>query len=369
VRVDAKPLVKCVEAIGLVPARAGIVASEFIRVRYDKQRLRLALAAEAFGEMGVRCEGVLDVPKDWEFHVDRTLFEPFVLASKDSSKSLFKFTINDQKLLVKCGRRSARFNPVDAVAGYAIPPGKEGVPVKLSTEQRSLLQLASKYATQDPTMANYNCVYLKRNNGVLAASGPSIIHVVDSTVAITVPLPLLLVNILASSQEFRIDFIKKMVRLRTACGAICQTINQKALTEFPAKSLLKQLDGAEDFPLQFSIKAVSLLSAIKRQEAIIQGSVKRDLVARIRASAGDKWISITCSAPQGKFTERVLLASATSSDVDCELMMSQLLPLAEFGHSLVQLDVKYETNKSGVQTSNFFIAGKAMRLIIARRIA
>jgi hypothetical protein len=367
-RIDAKTLVQAVEAIGLVPARAGIVASEFIRLRYSNQRLKLALAAEAFGETSAKGEGTLGDSKEWEFHVDRTLFEPFVLASKDSRKGQFKFVVVGKKLLVKYGRRRAKFNPVDSVAGYATPPSMDGHSVNLSSEQKALLQLASKYATQDPTMANFNCVYLKKGSGVLAASGPSIIHVIDPSVPVNVPLPLLLVSILSSPRDFKIDFVKKMVRLRSDCGAICQSINEKALEEFPAKPLLKQLDAAQEFPLQFSIKATSLLSAIKRQEAIIQGSVKRDLVARLSAKAGEKWVHIACSAPQGKFTERVLLLRPPKTDVDCELMMSQLLPLAEFAPSLVQLDVRYQTSKSGRQESNFFVAGKSMRLIIARRV-
>lgn len=358
--VIAKHLIEAVEAISLIPPRAGIVSSEFIRIRYAGGKMKLAMAAEAYGEVSVPGKGTLGSGKDWQFWVDRSLFEPFVLAAREKPTAEFKF-LGAERLVVKCGRRRARFNKADAIAGYAVPPSDAGTVIKLTDTQKQLLQLAGAYATHDPTLADYNCVYLKEGTGILAASHSSAFHAIDKTVKATVPLPLLLVGLMTSSKPYDISLVKKSVLLQFPFGAICQLMNQKAKAGFPAKSLLKQLDEAASFPSRFTIKATSLLNALKRQEAIIAASVKRDLVAKMWGPAGNKWIHITCVAPQGQFTERVLLRSPLAKDINCEMLMAQLLPLAEHANALVDIEVKFRKD------SSFYISGHGIRMLIARK--
>src|SRR5208283_2190230 len=157
VTIERDELVRAVEVLNLVPQRAGIPSSDYVRVLATKKGLEMSLASSVRGIVRVEAKGfIVD-----EFFVDRRLFMPFVLAGK-SWKGDFRTTFDEKGWLLRQGSRRAEFVlKSEKVGGYGNWTDRDGMKeVKLSEELRKLLLASFNCATADPSMPQLNCVYL-----------------------------------------------------------------------------------------------------------------------------------------------------------------------------------------------------------------
>lgn len=364
-KVPIKELCGAASAIDLVPSRAGISTSEFIRLHCSKGKLRLSLAAEIYGATEAHQDPA--TTEEWEFFVDRATFIPFVNAALElKQKAPFDFKHEPSKkgnaqLTVRCGRRRGVFQSATEITGYATPKEAAGLKLKLTANQQTILTLAVKYATPDPTIAHLNCVYLQKRKAIMASNQLSAFWMEDPVVPFSAPLPLLLMSVCERADVKDLIVSAKSARVTMSCGYLCQFTNQKAAEDFPYKQIIKNIQAAEAYRKQFTIAAASLMAVLKRLESYIVSVVKRDMVVTVHGSKGDTTLQLVASVPQGRFEETVEVLHPLRRDVECEWMLSLLLPLYEVAGKLGNITVKYD------EGSPFLFSSKGMRLLASRK--
>lgn len=364
-KIPVPALLEATSAICLVPSRAGIMSSEFIKLRSDKKSLKMSLAAEIYGTTVAKA--IEPGQKPWTFYVDRASFEPFVQASHNlGQKAPFVFSITDDEkpqLIVSCGSRKAIFQEVQQIQGYSDKMDFEGRVLNLSSQQKASLRLASKYATIDPTFAHLNCVYLLKGKSIVASNQLSAIIIDDPVVPMSVPLPLLLLSILDDDQVKSIVVSPAFAKVTTPVGILCQLTSTKAAAEFPIKTILKNMKKAKaEFPQRFVLKASSLLAALKRLEAYVATIVRRDMTVTVSGKKGEQKIKLVASIPSGRFEEPVKVeAPGLSEDINFELLLATLLPLNDVSIEMGKVSVSY------TDESPFYFTSKGMQLLVSRK--
>lgn len=362
-KVAVTDLVAAVAAINLVPSRAGISSSEFIRIRAGGTRLRLSLAAEIYGTTFAKCEEAAET--SWEFFVDRASFVPFILAAKElGQKTPFEFKIsekNGRTLTVRCGARRAMYQTVTEISGYSDKSDFKGVDLRLSKEQKIVLRLAAKYATPDPTVAHLNCIYLSKGKAVMASNQLSAFYMADKAAPMSVPLPLLLLSIIDSDHVKSITVANRFAKIDLDCGFLCQLTNQKAAEEFPHKAIAKSIVDGGSYKQRMVLKGSALVAVLKRIETYIASVVKRDMVVSVTGKKGEARIKLSAAVPQGSFDEFVKLAKPLPADVECQWLLALLLPLSEIAGALGSVAVRYN------DLSPFLFSSKGMQLLVARK--
>lgn len=365
-KIPIKELCSAVSAIDLVPSRAGISTSEFIRLHCSAGRLKLSLAAEIYGQTTASQDPVSS--EEWEFFIDRATFVPFVNAALElKQKSPFEFKYepskksNNAQLVVRCGRRRGIFQSATEITGYSSPKEAAGSKLKLTQNQQDILNLAVKYATPDPTIAHLNCVYLLKHKAIMASNQLAAFWMEDTIVPFSAPLPLLLMSVCERADVKDLIVSSKSARVTMPCGYLCQFTNQKAAEEFPYKQIVKNIQAAESYRKQFTISATSLMAVLKRLESYIVSVVKRDMVVSVHGTKGDCTLRLVAFVPQGRFEETVEILHPLRRDVECEWMMSLLLPLYEVASKLGHITVKYD------EDSPFLFSSKGMRLLASRK--
>lgn len=363
-KVPVQDLIEATRAICLIPSRAGIMSSEFIRLRADKKTLKLSLAAEMYGTTSAAASEPTD--KAWTFYVDRASFSPFVnIAEALGTKKPFQFqitTVDDKpQLIIRSGARKAVFQSVNAIEGYSDKDEFKGKVLKLTRDQKDWLRLAVKYATSDPTFAHLNCVYLSKRTSVMSSNQLAALVIEDKAAPMSVPLPLLLLSILDSDKVESILVSETFARVELSCGYLCQLTNAKASADFPHKAISKNVGAGGKTKKRFVLKASSLLAALKRLEAYIATIVRRDMTVTITGKTGEKLIKLIASMPSGKFEELVRIESALSEDIHFELLLAMLLPLADVAKKIGQVTVRYNDD------SPFHFSAQGLQLIVSRK--
>lgn len=355
--IESDKIIQAVEAISLVPSRAGITSSEFVRLESTSHQLTFSMASEVYGTTWAPKRGS---SKRWVFHVDRASFIPFILASRTfQSKALFRFILrvagDNSHLVVRCGNRKAVFQKIDVMHDYTEDEKPKGAKLLLTSSQKSLLRLAAKYATQDPTYAHLNCVYLHKGKAVLASNRIAAFVGRDLVAPMSAPLPPLLLSLFDSNIVKQMIVSKKQARLELTCGYICQLINEEAVRDFPLRDLLAAVRKAARLPKVFSIKARSFLASLERLQEYVNVLTKREMLVEVSGKQGDAYLSMSCSVPNGKFEERLRLTSKLGQDVVCKWLMKNILPLSDVVNDIKSIDVHYDDKRK--KQGYYFHAG------------
>lgn len=369
-RVDQQHLIDAIQAIDLVPSRGGIVPSEFVQLEKVKDTIYFSMASEVFGRTYCKIKEQ-DKQKDWVFWLDRTSFIPFItVASSMRHPKDFEFEIlekkNNQRLIIRHGRRKVIFNAIsNPIEGYSVLNGKSKSELKLNDHQKSLLTLASKYATNDPTLAHVNCVYLHKGKSILSSNRTVLFRAKDKIVPESVPFPLMLLNLFNSDKAKSVSTTGKLVKIDMGCGYICQPVNEKAVNDFPLESFNKQLEKGAKNDIQFSVKAKSLVTAMKRLETYVSTVINREITVEVFGIKGSRKLKLKCNTPQGKFEETVLCIDRPKIDLHCEWLLDSITPLVDFLDSLSILNVRYNDKK---KTAYHVSTKEGLELLLTRRM-
>src|SRR5580765_6240616 len=152
-------MLQAISVLDLVPQRAGIPSSDYVRVLSDSRSLEMALSSSVSGVVSLKMDGA-KADKNMMF-VDRRLFIPFIQMGR-GWKGDFKFSVSEQKWEVRQGSRQAEFAlKKDTVLGYPVFKSlKDLKEIKLSENLRKLLLASNQCATADPSLQHLNCVYI-----------------------------------------------------------------------------------------------------------------------------------------------------------------------------------------------------------------
>lgn len=367
ITVSSDVLLKAIDIINLVPARAGIVPSEFVQIEKKKNKLFFSLASEVYGRTFATIKEYDG--EDWVFHVDRLALIPFVQASNlFKKKSDFTFEFKKKKnassLIVKSGRRKVVFNAITFIKGYPKYKETEAVAVALSNKQKTLLALASKYATPDSTLPYINCVYMIKGKAVMA-SNKITLFTAEENFPITLPLPLVLLQLLDSPLVKNVEVSDTVVRLKFDCGYICQAINLTAKKDFPVKQATNQFNKGLSYPLQFSIPARKLINPLSRLEVYVKAGTQREILVYLKASKDSKKLTVYATTPQGVFSEILFLEQEVKRDFTIEWLLPAVTVLDNYSKLIKNIDVRFD-DKSG--SPYHLIMANGVQVMLSRRV-
>ncbi len=361
--IESELLATAVSIIDLVPSRAGIPSSEFIRLEGGKGMLHLSLSADVYGTVS------MDLPTKSKFvaFVDRGSFVPFVMAARESgSKAGFMLTLGDKgQLIIRCGKRRGLFNKLSNVGGYNEVDRVSGAKIVLSKDQKRSIALAAKYATPDPTVAHLNCIYLQKDGYVLASNERAAIRLETKPVGSSMPLPLGILQTIEHELVKTIVIGSTVAKIGFGNGFICQTVNQKSAANFPHKSIKLAMEAAAAYPHRFWIPSKNLLDAITRMNSYSSTVVKRDPVVKLIGVQGESTIKVVCQVPQGSFTEVVAVTKPLNTDFTVEWMLELLLPLLTMGGKIERFSVRFEDKGK----TPYLLRAQGLELLISRRVA
>lgn len=334
-KVSAIKLRDALSIISLVPSRSGILPSEFLRIRVASGALRLALAAEIFGEVAVAPLEASN--EDWTFFAERKLVTAFVGQCTDATDA-DEITLEHAatadapagELTVKYKRRKAVLHGVNEITGYGKHSTKDMAPITLSDEHKELIRIASKYAPLDPTTADLNCVYLLDKTAIQASNQVVIFNAASKSIPTTLPFPLMLPELLANKDLKSILVGASGSRLNFGCGYLYQLVSEKCRTDFPSKRILGYIADGAKLPKLMIFEPAALLAILQRLQAYTSGAGVTDVSVRCKGDQGKRTMVLTSDAAQGWFSEHLTLEKPAPSVVDCEWPLSHLLPFIEF---------------------------------------
>jgi hypothetical protein len=359
-RIDANDLIEALDAVSLIPSRSGIAQSEFVKIVQAKGTVKFFLASEIFGMTEVKGDKA-EAP--WVHYADRASLMPFVRAAKDLGRlSPFEFVSSKNGVLtVRQGRRKADFAKIDPINGYVEKVTVDSKPLKLTSEQKSFLTLASKYASTDPTISHLNCIYMSKGRALLASNDVAVAMVADPVLPVSVAIPSQLIAALGSEYSQTLSANQSISYLKMSCGWLAQTPNEKT-KNFPKVVIAGAFEDAKKYKLRVVFSGHKLMEALKRLETYISMVVKRDFIVTVSGAQGERRIQLVCKAPQGTFQESVTAIKPVSKDFSCDWLMSHLLPLAEL-KSIGRIAVKFDDSK----TSPYYFSADNVRVLLPKR--
>ncbi len=363
-QINKDAFIKPLTVLDLVPTRAGITASEIVKIDKGNGGLSLTLSSEVLGKVEVKASGKF--PIKLPVYMDRRLLMPFVMASRDvKTNKDFEFSVQDKQLVLSHGSRKVMFNELPEVGGY----GKinindhEGEVVKFSNKQKSLIKCATSCSAKDPSMPQLNCVYLTDKGVVMASNEISVFIGQAEKFKNSLPFPLFLLNIISHPDLQDIRFLKDKVILEFDCGLIMQTLPEKARKEFPTKRILKHGLSVENLPKVFSVSAAKLSESFKRFITYLDVVRRQDRVVVLEADKGSKFLRIKASTVHAKLLETVKMGFKVKEAISIEWPIDMVAPVIEWlGSQKETVDVHFDNE------SPFFIKNEIITLAVARKV-
>lgn len=370
--VDKDKMLEAIKVLNLVPARPGILSSEFFQVtNKEVGKIRLALAAEIKGEYEIQGKG--EWPFKKRFYIDRRVFSPFVLSAEGIRRDTpFVFSANEKTLIVRNGARKAEFTGQPPLKGYGFETDlAENITAKmeLTAHAKFLIHCAQSCAGNDRVTPQLQCVYVHpRINGVrIYATNTKILYQARSKEKIKppipIPFPLFLVDLLESDLLKEVQWRDKYVCLIFRHGQIWQSVSEPAKTKFPAKVIDLAIRKAAEIPPAFTLPVRRFSESMSRLGMYLAAVRRQDWLLTISGIKGDDKIQLTSVVPQTVFKETLRIDSPLKSSISLEWSLDNVLPVFEFikAHDRGQLIVRSIKKRSYVTTSD-------ISLVIAERV-
>lgn len=360
-KLGIEELVKGLEILTHVPQRAGLRSSEFVRWDQKKDSAILSLASDVFGEVRIPVQEAMKLP---DFFIERASLFPFIFAGREETGELDVSLKNDAMILKK-GNRKATFSNMGAIDGYPKLKPEEGVKITLPADQRTLLSLASRYASTDASLPHLNCTYIDGKSKYICATNQLCVFAAETTVTKTAAIPLLLSQVLAAKQDGVCYLYDAMVEARFDNGYVCEMLSEKCRTDFPAKNLETLMESAGAYQKRFSLPAGVLSPMCKRLKDYVAGSASvSDIMLEVSGVAGKSSVQFRTQAQQGHFQESVPVKNPCKGDFKVEWLLSFALPFLEYFAS----DNKARVSVSFDKQSPYLLTSGTVRLLLPRMV-
>lgn len=362
--VDKEVLMQAAKVLNLVPARPGILSSEFFQIRrQEKGRIHVEIASEIKGEYTIQGKG--QWPFEKAFYLDRRVFVPFVLSASDiKSDSPFTFQAAGKSLVIRHGKRKARFDGQPPVKGYGFEENEAKKKVRsrlqLTEHIRYLIRCALNCAASDHTTPQLNCVYVwPRGKGVY-------IYSTNRTLcyrAITkdkihppspIPFPLFLVELLENDMLHEVQWRDTYVALAFKQGQIWQSVSASARKKFPAASIDFYVKQSQSEAPLFVVPAKRLITIVSRLGMYLTAVRRQDWLLTLSGEKGKKEILLTSTVPQTVFHERLRLDKPLKDDFKVHWPLDQVLSVLQFigAREKGNMAVRLRKDTSYVSTSD-----------------
>lgn len=337
--VDKATLVAAVKILNLVPARPGILSSEFFQIQAKGGTAKFAIASEIKGEYEIKGKGLWPFEKN--FYLDRRVFVPFVLqAATVRTDSPFHFYANGKSLVLRHGKRKAQFDGQPALKGYGFEAEELTKKVRsrleLTEHAKFLIRCAMNCAQNDHSTPHVQCVYVQPNGSTvnIYATNGKLMYQAKSKdkikPPIPIPFPLFLVGLLEHEELIEAQWKESYVTLIFKHGQIWQPVSASAKTKFPHSTIDFYVKKSAKHPALF-VASTKKFSAIISRLGQYLGAVRRqDWMLVIEGNKGSKDILLTSEVPQTVFKEKLTLESELKQSFKIYWPLDMLVPVFEF---------------------------------------
>lgn len=325
-------------ALGIVlnvPAKSGMVSSEYIRISRCESGAILSLAAD------LSSQALLEYafPFKKSLYLDRRLFDPFVSAGKELSGSTYTMTMKHEGVLtIKHGSRTAVFSVGKKVSGYSDKPVYEKAnSMRIYESWTKMMQCAVACATDDPVVPQFNCVYVvpaNRRDIMMYATNTKVVFVGrGSTKKLprkSIAFPLVLASRLQGNDMEEVTWDDKSALISSEHGWMWQAVKSAARKKFPKEELDNLVAGLKKGKPLLTLAAEDMGEAADRIAGYLTAVSREDLVLRIKASKDDKRAKLVSGTGETLFTEHITLLKPAREDVELHWPLDEVLPTLVF---------------------------------------
>lgn len=362
VEIKKDALIAAAKILNMVPQRAGIPSSDYVRVIARRKELEFALASSVSGVVRIAATNGTATPVEEIFFIDRRLFLPFVLLGEQAGKADFRAELEEKVWKLRQGSRAAELGlRADAVAGYGkwkeLDASKE---IKLSEELTKMLIASNSCATADPALQHLNCVYIG-GKVVLSTNEMTLFLGTKAQSNLRIPFPVGVIPLLGDGLVKGVAVEGDRVILDCGVGYVEGVVSAVTQEKFPKKKIVEQMGKARGWPQIAKLPAKKLAATLGRLSEYLAGVRREDWVLRMELGNGSGKVSV--QVLQGKFEEKFVAEGATTEAV-VEWPLERVLPvltyMAEKGETVrIRVDEKKKTP--------YCISGKDVELMVGRR--
>lgn len=352
-------LLSAIRVVDLVQARVGIPSSEFIKVDPVKGGVSFALASETLGLSQCKTDEAWMLKGS--FFIDRRVLLPFL--NQESKVAVVKASMPGKALVLQYGRRKLTLTAITDVTGYGDgKTPKADVQMHLTDVQKELAAVAAKYAPQDQSLPQLQCVYLGKDGTVVASNATTVFcGKAPKGAGHTIMFPVYLLAAVNTADLKSISVGKTFSTLVFANGTVTQSLPAKTAKHFPINDLMALVGKARKRPTVFSVAAGTLSSALSQFISVV--AANKDKVLKLHGTVGDKRVNVSGGVSHASFADSFKVLGRVNSTFECELPVDALLPF-------VDLAAKEHTqiiHATFDQTSPYYFTTAAACLIISRK--
>lgn len=330
-------LVEALRILNLVSSRDNASASNFFVVESANDgMISMRVAGASVAEVNIAGTGIW--PYVEPFFIDRKIFSPFVLASKEiRNKFPFEF-FDKEELVVRHGRRKATFSPQPAIAGYAfLGSMSKSSKLDLSPEIIRLMNCCATCASTELSNAFTSCVFMNpTDKGVdlLATNGTVGLRVavkLDIPIDSPIPFPLPMMEVIQAGGLKSLRWGKNCIIGKFDTGKVWQTIMVESLKEFPVQTTTDIIASGRDRAMTvFQVSAYKFAKVMDRLALYLQSVNKADWVLEIVGKKGLDQIQITAKMPGSSVREQITVLGTLQKDFVMEWPLAVMNSVFQF---------------------------------------
>lgn len=310
IQLDGTKLIEVLAFLDLVPQRAGIPSSDYLRAIFRKNVISISLASEVSGFAAIPfTSGEWATPGE-EIYFDRRLLFPFVMSGKGNQKPI-TLSRGQNNLVFTQGQRSATFSDSQPVGGYAQKSdvSKVGDELKFSPDLRDLMAAATSCSTNDSSVPQLNCVLI-RNGRVYASNRTTVLRAncrgqkIDK--AFDYPFPVATAALLGNPSIDKIVATENQITLCSSQvpGQLQETASAFAKKDFPSETIDKTLASYKDSTPVLILPAEALAASLDGLVGYMAGVRRQDWILKLQPHP--KGVMCLCEiAQQGVFQELI----------------------------------------------------------------
>lgn len=344
--IEKNKMLEALSVLDLIP-QTGIPSSEFVRITRDTRGATLwSLCGTASADARVVGKG--EWPYKKPFYINRRALLPFVQAVLNTKKP-FEFSKLGKTLLLRQGKRKARFSMQTEVSGYGFSKKQKAREIMLSPGAKNLIFTAHQCATEDPIVPQLNCVYVERNSKHvdIMATNQKIVFLARTSKKKSrlrkIIFPLFLVELLNKGNPDKIFYDDKYMAFQFPSTVIVQPLPRKAQNSFPIKSIVELFSDVEKYPVLFRADCANFSKVVERLSSYLVSVAKQNWVLRLSGNAAAKELILSSHLPMGSFKEYAHVKEIRE-DFILQWPLDMMLPIFEYIKQ--QRGVNFEVRKS-----------------------
>jgi hypothetical protein len=354
-------LIQAVDVLALVPQRAGVPSSDFVKVSPRKKSIQMSLSSTVTAIVRVDLTRSLSATE--AFFIDKGLFHAFVQGGK-SWKGNFRMEMAEGKWCIRQGSRHAEFAMrTEPLGGYGVWRETNGLKeIKLSDDLRKLLIASNNCSTADPSLPHLNCVYI---GGKLVLSTNLIslfVGVRQKEDALKIPFPVGIIPLLGDNLVEAVGVENERVILDCGCGYIEGTISAIAQKSFPKRDVVEKIRKGRLWPVLVKLPAEKLAKVLTRLAGYLSNVKREDWIVELSIAEGV--VKASVKVQQGLFEERMSFDS-TKAEGTVKWPLELAQAVVEYMAANGEL-VKIRVDES--KRSPYLLSGGGVEMMIARQV-